>query len=127
LVRGVRVQSSRWLHANLFVLVGTRDLRTLWSPPVSLNQERDTQRRKAVFILFYFIYLFIYKFNLLFLKSPPWKHTRTVEIRESGSAGLGPVGLLWWTRAPSRTDVVGTRDLRTVGNPPISLNQEKHT
>jgi hypothetical protein len=43
-------------------------------------------------------------FNLLFLKSPPWKHTRTVEIRESGSAGLGPVGLLWRTRAPSRTD-----------------------
>jgi hypothetical protein len=35
--------------------VDTRDLRTLWSPPVSLNQERHTQRRKAVnfiFILF---------------------------------------------------------------------------
>ncbi len=27
---------------------GYPDLRTLWSPPVSLNQERHTQRRKAV-------------------------------------------------------------------------------
>jgi len=44
-------------------LVGTRDLRTLWSPTVFLNQERDTQRHKAIF------YFFI--FNLLFLKSPP--------------------------------------------------------
>jgi hypothetical protein len=43
--------------------VGICDLRTLWSPPVSLNQERHTQRRKTVF-------LFI--LNLLFLKSPPW-------------------------------------------------------
>jgi len=42
--------------------VGTRDLRTLWKPPVSLNQERHTQRHKVVFFFL----------NLLFLKSPPW-------------------------------------------------------
>ncbi len=36
---------------------------TAWSPPISLNQERDTQRRKAIFFFF---------FNLLFLKSSPW-------------------------------------------------------
>jgi len=53
-------------------LVGTRDLRTVWSPPVFLNQERDTQRRKAIF------YLFI--FNLLFLKSPPWNPLLAVLI-----------------------------------------------
>ncbi len=29
--------------------MGTRDLRTLWSPPVSLNQERHTQRCKIAF------------------------------------------------------------------------------
>ncbi len=37
--------------------MGTRDLRTLWSPLVSLNQERHTQRRKAanfIFVLFIF-------------------------------------------------------------------------
>jgi hypothetical protein len=53
------------------VLVGTGDLWTLWSPPVSLNQERHTQRRKAAnFIFILFIY---YDENPL--KSPPWKHT----------------------------------------------------
>jgi hypothetical protein len=52
-------------------LVGTRDLPTLWSPPVSLHQERHTQRRKAanfIFILFIFC-------DENPLKSPPWKHT----------------------------------------------------
>jgi hypothetical protein len=42
---------------NFNILVGTRDLRTLWSPPVSLNQMGHTQRRKAsifIFILFIF-------------------------------------------------------------------------
>ncbi len=37
------------------LLVGTRVLQTLWSPPVSLNQETHTQRRKAanfIFILY---------------------------------------------------------------------------
>jgi hypothetical protein len=51
--------------------VGTRDLRTLWSPLVCLNQERHTQRRKAanfIFILFIF-------FDENPLKSPPWKRT----------------------------------------------------
>jgi cytochrome bd-type quinol oxidase subunit 1 len=38
---------------DLYVLVGTRDLRTLWSPPVSLNQERHTQRRKAVNFIYF--------------------------------------------------------------------------
>jgi hypothetical protein len=70
-------------------LVGTRDLqtlwsppvslnqerhtqgRTLWSPPVSLNQERHTQRRKAA--NYFFIFLFFCDENPL--KSPPWKHT----------------------------------------------------
>jgi hypothetical protein len=55
----------------IWLLVGTRDLRTLWSPPVSLNQERHTQRHKAtnfIFILFIFC-----DENLL--RSPPWKHT----------------------------------------------------
>jgi hypothetical protein len=33
--------------------MGTRDLWTLWSPPVSLNQERHTQRHKAIFFFFY--------------------------------------------------------------------------
>jgi len=42
--------------------VGTHDLRTLWSPPVSLNQERDTQRRKPAFF-----------FNLIFLIYYFWK------------------------------------------------------
>ncbi len=39
----------------IYILVGTHDLRTLWSPPIFLNQERHTQRRKAavfIFILF---------------------------------------------------------------------------
>jgi len=40
-----------------YTLVGTHDLRTLWSPSVSLNQERDTQRHKEVFFLF-IIYCF---------------------------------------------------------------------
>ncbi len=51
--------------------MGTLDLRTLRSPPVSLNQERQTQRRKAtnfIFILFIFC-------DENPLKSPPWKHT----------------------------------------------------
>jgi hypothetical protein len=41
-------------------LVGTCDLRTLWSPPVSLNQERHTQRRKAATFIFIF-YFFVKK------------------------------------------------------------------
>jgi len=45
--------------------VGTRDLRTLWSPSVSLNQERD-KGAKQLFIVIIIIIL-----NLLFLKSPP--------------------------------------------------------
>ncbi len=55
----------------ILILVGTPDLRTLWSPPVSLNQERHTQRCKAanfIFILFIFC-------DENPLKSPPWKHT----------------------------------------------------
>ncbi len=48
--RGLKVFENLWKTS-------THDLRTLWSPSVSLNQERNTQRRKAVF---------------LFLKSPPW-------------------------------------------------------
>jgi hypothetical protein len=58
---------SLWIiFLNFYsLLVGTRDLRTLWSPPVSLNQERDTQRRKAVFILF-----LIYFYNYCFWKVP---------------------------------------------------------
>jgi hypothetical protein len=51
-------------HLNkLVLLVGTRDLRTLWSPPVSLNQERDIERRKAVFFFFFFKFI-------VFEKSP---------------------------------------------------------
>jgi len=46
--------------------VGTRDLRTLWSPSVTLNQERHTKAQSS-FLFFYFYFL-----NLLFLKSPPW-------------------------------------------------------
>ncbi len=56
---------------NSSFLVGTRDLRTLWSPPISLNQERHTQRHKAanfIFILFIFC-------DENPLKSPSWKHT----------------------------------------------------
>jgi hypothetical protein len=34
------------------------------------------------------------------------RRARSVQIRESGSAGPGPVGLLWWTRAPSQMNVV---------------------
>ncbi len=38
--------------------MGTRDLRTLWSPLVSLNQERHTQRRKATnFLIFYLLFV----------------------------------------------------------------------
>ncbi len=52
------------------ILVGTRDLRTLWSPLVALNHERHTQRCKAAnFILFLFIFC-----DKNLLKSPPWKH-----------------------------------------------------
>jgi hypothetical protein len=36
-------------------------------------------------------------------RHPP-RRARSVEIRKSGSAGLGPVGLLWRTRAPSQID-----------------------
>jgi hypothetical protein len=43
-------------------LVGTRDLQTLWSPPISLNQERHTQRRKTTIYLFIYIYCFWWKF-----------------------------------------------------------------
>jgi hypothetical protein len=35
---------------------------------------------------------------------PGW--ARSVEISSSGNAGPGPIGCLWRTRAPSRTDVV---------------------
>ncbi len=38
---------------------------------------------------------------------PAWhppRRARSVEIRESGSAGPSPVGLLWQTRAPWQTD-----------------------
>jgi hypothetical protein len=55
----------------IYLLVSTRDLQTLWSPPVSLNQERHTQRRKAATFIFY---LFIFCDENP-LKSPPWKHT----------------------------------------------------
>ncbi len=51
--------------------MGTRDLWTLWSPSISLNQERHTQRRKTtnfIFILFIFC-------DENPLKSPPQKHT----------------------------------------------------
>jgi hypothetical protein len=55
----------------LMRLLGTRDLRTLWSPLVSLNQEGHTQRRKvAIFIFILFIFC-----DKNSLKSPPWKHT----------------------------------------------------
>ncbi len=53
------------------ILVGTCDLRTLWSPPVSLNQETHTQRCKAANFIFI---LFIFGEENP-LKSPPWKHT----------------------------------------------------
>jgi hypothetical protein len=36
-------------------------------------------------------------------RHPP-RRARLVEIRESGNAGPGPVGLLWRTRAPWQTD-----------------------
>jgi hypothetical protein len=39
-------------NTPLFQLVGARALRTLWSPPVSLNQKRHTQRRKAANFIF---------------------------------------------------------------------------
>ncbi len=32
-------------HLNCHISVGTRDLRTLWSPPISLNQERHTHTK----------------------------------------------------------------------------------
>jgi hypothetical protein len=41
-------------------LVGTPDLRTLWSPLVSLNQERHTQRHKAA-NLFFFLIFFLWR------------------------------------------------------------------
>jgi hypothetical protein len=53
------------------ILVGTRDLRTLWSPQISLNKERHTQRRKAAIFIF-ILFIFCDKNPL---KSPPWKHT----------------------------------------------------
>jgi hypothetical protein len=58
----------------LKILVGTRDLRTLWSPLVSLNQERHTQRRKAT------NYLFIY---LLFVTKIRWKVPHETERTDS--------------------------------------------
>jgi hypothetical protein len=74
----------KWSMLDRFViLVGTCDLRTLWSPPVSLNRiyfERDhTQRRKAVNFNFNFI-LFCGE-NLL--KSPPWKTYGEASILEN--------------------------------------------
>jgi hypothetical protein len=63
--------TSSNIHQCYNKLVGTCDLRTLWSPPVSLNKERHTQRRKAanfIFILFIFC-------DENPLKGPPWKHT----------------------------------------------------
>jgi hypothetical protein len=63
----------------MYLLVGTCDLRTLWSPPVSLNQERHTQRRKAAnFNLFYFIFC-----DENPLKSPTWKHHGEASILEN--------------------------------------------
>jgi hypothetical protein len=49
---------------------GARDLQTLWSPPVSLNQEGHT------FFLFFFKH-FCFENSL---KSPPWKHTWWSEL-----------------------------------------------
>jgi hypothetical protein len=70
LLRNV-ASDRRTQQVTLYIrLVNTCDLRTLWSPPVSLNQERHTQRRKAatfIFILFIFC-------DENPLKSPPWKH-----------------------------------------------------
>jgi hypothetical protein len=63
-----------WMYMNnhiILVLVGTHDLRTLWSPLVSLNQETHTQRRKAANFIF-ILFIFCYKNSL---KSPPWKQT----------------------------------------------------
>ncbi len=48
------------------LLVGTHDLRTLWNPLVSLNQDRHTKAQSS---LLFFIFL---NLNLLFLKSPQW-------------------------------------------------------
>jgi hypothetical protein len=53
------------------ILVGTRDLRTLWSPSVFLNQERHTNRRKTTIFIF-ILFIFCDENSL---KSPPWKHT----------------------------------------------------
>jgi hypothetical protein len=56
------------LQSKLLLLVGIRDLRTLWSPPVSLNQEIHTQRRKAaIFIFILFIFCLQSKLLLLLL------------------------------------------------------------
>jgi hypothetical protein len=44
------------IYPHHLTLVGTCDLRTLWNPPVFLNQEGHTQRRKTTIL---FIYLFI--------------------------------------------------------------------
>jgi hypothetical protein len=52
-------------------LVSTHDLRTLWSPPVSLNQDRHTQRHKAAILI---LILFIFCDGNS-LKSSPYKHT----------------------------------------------------
>jgi hypothetical protein len=58
-----------YVHPNnvnvnlIYKLVGARDLRTLWSPPVSLNQEGHTKAQSSLF------------FFENSLKSPPWKHT----------------------------------------------------
>ncbi len=48
--------------------VGTHDLRTLWSPLVSLNTHKGTKQ----LILFLFYLFFVAKIRW---KVPPWKHT----------------------------------------------------
>jgi hypothetical protein len=73
----IRIKYSRYLWqvnfknvVHMVLLVGTRDLRTLWSPPVSLNQEGHTQRCKTTIFIF-ILFIFCDKNSL---KSPPWKH-----------------------------------------------------
>jgi hypothetical protein len=158
------VQTCPILKPNLLLLVGTRDLRPLWSPPVSLNQERHTQRRKAAnFNLIYFIFC-----DENPLKRPPWKHTRWSEhfgkfpkknlnchisrrgkkrvlksphfeekekqvlksLRFVEDLGRFQAFFFWNTFIGGRSDgqtpkilyIVGTRDLRALWNPPVSLN-----
>ncbi len=102
---------SNFVNQNQNQLVSTRVLPTLWSPPVSLNQERHTKARSSYFY-FYFIYKHIGglrrpcrscahclgRFGPAIIRSLPWGLPQTQTSKNPASdvdTHLAMVSNLW--------------------------------